>query len=141
LLDVKAKLDKAAKEKTALITDPVYSFDEIATNINDIMVLHKLSIFEDEVMCGIVLCIISLLHDVKILNKKDQIGKLVFAIQNDNIVLLGKIHGKNKIDVLFPIIQTNNSFCKIGSQTNEPIVFDDGVKIKNVHNKLIVNFN
>lgn len=121
--------------------EPVYSFDEIACNINDIMALHKLSSFKDEVMYGIVLCIISLLHDVKLLNKKEQLGKLVFSIQNDQIVLSGVIRGKNKLDVLFPIIKTKNIFCKIGNQTNEPILFNDGVKIKNTHNKLIVNFN
>jgi len=138
---VKAKLDKAAKEKQTLAFEPLYSFDEIAQDINDIMVLHKLSSFKDEVLCGIVLCMISLLHDVKILHKKEQIGKLVFSIQNDQIVLLCIIRGKNKTDVLFPIIQGKNYFCKIGEQTNEPILFNDGVKIKNVHNKLIVNFN
>lgn len=138
---MKAKLDKSAKEKIAITIDPVYSFDEIAHNINDIMVLHKLSSFKDEVICGIVLCIISLLHDVKLLNKKEQIGKLVFSIQNDQIVLLGVIRGKNKIDVFFPILQTKNTFCNLGNQTNEPILFNDGVKIKNVHNKLIVNLN
>jgi hypothetical protein len=141
LLDVKARLDKSAKEKIAIAIDPVYSFDEIAHNINDIMVLHKLSSFKDEVICGIVLCIIALLHDVKLLNKKEQIGKLVFSIQNDQIVLLGVIRSKNKVDVFFPIIQTKNTFCTIGNQTNEPTFFNDGVKIKNVRNKLIVNFN
>ena len=141
LLNVKAKLDKSAKEKIAITIDPVYSFDEIAHSINDIMVLHKLSSFKDEVICGIVLCIIALLHDVKLLNKKEQIGKLVFSIQNDQIVLLGVIRSKNKVDVFFPIIQTKNTFCTIGNQTNEPILFNDGVKIKNVRNKLIVNFN
>ncbi len=141
LLDVKAKLDKSAKEKIATTIDPVYSFDEIAHSINDIMVLHKLSSFKDEVICGIVLCIVALLHDVKLLNKKEQIGKLVFSIQNDQIVLLGVIRSKNKVDVFFPIIQIKNTFCTIGNQTNEPILFNDGVKIKNVRNKLIVNFN
>ncbi|WP_378954744.1 hypothetical protein [Pelosinus sp. sgz500959] len=141
LLDVKAKLDKSVKEKVALAVEPVYSFDEIGHDINDIMALYKLSTFKDEIIGGIILCIISLLHDVKILNKKEQIGKLVFSIQNDQIVLLGVMHGKNKIDVFFPIIETKNIFCKIGNQNNEPILFNDGVKIKNVHNKLIVNFN
>lgn len=141
LLDVKAKLDKSAKEKIAITIDPIYSFDEIAHSINDIMMLHKLSSFKDEVTCGIVLCIIALLHDVKLLNKKEQIGKLVFSIQNDQIVLLGVLRSKNKVDVFFPIIQTKNTFCTIGNQTNEPILFNDGVKIKNVRNKLIVNFN
>lgn len=141
LLDAKAKLDKSAKEKIAPVFEPIYSFDEMAHNINDIMELHKLSSFKDEVIGGILLCIISLLHDVKILNKKETIGKLVFSIQNDHIVLLGIIHGKNKIDVTFPIIETKNSFCKIENQSNKPILFNEGVKIKNVHNKLIVHFN
>lgn len=141
LLDMKTKLDKSAKEKMAITIDPVYSFDEIAQDINDIMVLHKLTSFKDEVIGGIVLCLISLLHDVKLLNKKEQIGKLVFSIQSDQIVLLGVIRGKNKIDVFLPIIQTKNIFCNIGNQTTEPTLFNDGVKIKNVHNKLIVSFN
>jgi len=105
------------------------------------MVLYKLSAFKDEVICGIVLCIISLLHDVKILNKKEQIGKAVFSIQNDQIVLLGIIRSKNRADVTFSIIETKNCFCKIGNQTTEPVIFNEGVKIKNAHNKLIVNFN
>jgi len=105
------------------------------------MVLHKLSSFNDEMMCGIVLCIISLLHDVKIVHKKEQIGQLVFSIQNDQIVLSGIIHGKNKTTLTFPIIQAENIFCKIMQQTNEPTLFKDGVKIKSAHNKLIVNFN
>jgi hypothetical protein len=141
LLDVKAKLDKSAKEKLAITIDPVYSFDEIVHNINDIMVLHKLTSFTNEAICGIVLCIISLLHDVKLLNKKEQIGKLVFSIQNEQIVLLGVIRSKNKSDVFFPVIQIKNTFCQIENQTNEPILFNEGVKIKNVNNKLIVNFN
>jgi len=141
LLDVKTRIDKSVKEKLALTIEPVYSFDEIAQSINDIMALHKLSCFKDEVIYGIVLCIISLLHDVKLLNKKEPIGKLAFSIQNDQIVLCGVIRGKNKLDVLFPIIQTKNIFCKIGNQTTEPILFNDGVKIKNIHNKLTVTFN
>ena len=141
LLDAKTKVDKAAKDKIPVVIEPAYSFDEIASDINDLMILHKLSSFKDDVMCGIVLCIITLLHDVKIVIKKEQIGKLVFSIQNDQIVLLGVLRGKNKIDVLFPIIEVENIFCKIMTQTTEPILFNDGVKIKHMHNKLIVNFN
>ena len=47
LLDAKAKLDKSVKEKAALALEPIYSFDEIAQSINDIMVLHKLSNLKD----------------------------------------------------------------------------------------------
>lgn len=141
LLDAKAKVDKSAKEKIVVIIEPVYSFEQIANNINEIMVLHKLSSFKDEAVSGIVLFIIALLHDVKITNKKENIGKLVFSIINDQIVSSAIIHGKNKTDVSFPLIQVENIFCKLGHQTNEPILFNDGVKIKNVHNKLVVNFN
>jgi len=141
LLDAKVKVDKSVKGKTALIMEPVYSFEQIANNINDIMVLHKLSGFKDEAICGIILFIISLLHDVEIINKKDHIGKLVFSIVSDQIVLSAVIHGKNKTDVTFPLIQVKNIFCKLGHQTSEPILFIDGVKIKNVTNKLVVNFN
>jgi hypothetical protein len=141
LLDAKAKLDKSAKEKTVLAIDPIYSFDEIVHNVNDIMMLHKLSGFKEEVICGIVLCIISLLHGVKLLNKKEQLGHLVFSIQNDQVILSGVIRGKNKLDIIFPVIATKNIFCQIANQTNEPTLFNDGVKVKNVHNKLIVNFN
>ena len=141
LLDAKTKVDKSAKDKTALVIEPIYSFEQIANNINNIMVLHKLSNFKDEAICGIVLFIIALLHDVKITNKKENIGKLVFSIVNDQIVSSAIIHGKNKIDVNFPLIQVDNIFCKLGHQTTEPILFNDGVKIKNVQNKLIVNFN
>lgn len=141
LLDVKARLDKSVKEKVPFMIEPIYSFAEIAHNINDIMTLHKLSSFTDEIICGIVLCIISLLHDVNIVNKKEQLGKLVFSIHNDQIVLLGTIRGKSKNDFFFPVIGVKNTFCKIGHQTNEPILFNEGVKVKNAHNKLIVHFN
>jgi len=105
------------------------------------MVLHKLSSFKDEAIYGIILFIIALLHDVKITNKKEHVGKLVFSIVNDQIVLSAIIHGKNKVDVNFPLIQVQNIFCKLGHQTTKPILFNDGVKIKNVHNQLIVTFN
>ena len=105
------------------------------------MVLHKLVSFKDEAICGIILFVISLLHDVKITNKKEHIGKLVFSIVKDQIALLAIIHGKNKTDMTFPLIQVQNIFCKLGHESNEPIIFNDGVKIKNVHNKLNVNFN
>ena len=141
LLDKKVKVDKSAKEKVALVIEPVYSFEQIANNINDIMVLNKLAGFKDEAICGIVLFIISLLHDVKITNKKDHVGKLVFSIVKDQIALLAIIHGKNKTDVTFPLIQIHNIFCKLGRESDEPIIFNDGVKIKNVGNKLNVNFN
>ena len=141
LLEAKTKVDKSAKEKIAVLIEPVYSFEQIATNINHIMVLHKLSSFTDDAICGIVLFIISMLHDVKIINKKEDLGKLVFSIVNDQIVLSCIIHGKNKIDVNFSLIQAKNIFCKLGHLTTEPILFNDGVKIKNVHNKLSINFN
>lgn len=141
LLDAKTQLDLAAKEKAAIKIEPVFSFEEIVISINELMELYKLSWFSDEVNSGIVLCIISLLHDVKILNKKEEIGKLVFSIQNDQIVLSGKIHGKNKTDMIIPVIQVENKFCKIMQQGNEATLFDDGVKIKNVQNRLMVKFN
>lgn len=141
LLGIKTKLDKSTKEKITVGTEPIYSFDEIAHNINDIMVLQKLSSFTDEVLCGIVLCIIALLHDVNIMNKKEQFGKLVFAMQNDQIVLFSIIRGKNKTDITVPLLQVKNIFCKLGRESNEPLLFNEGVKIKNIHNKLIVNFN
>ncbi len=39
LLDVNTRIDKSVKEKLALTIEPVYSFDEIAQRINDIMAL------------------------------------------------------------------------------------------------------
>lgn len=141
LLDVKTQLDQASKEKKTIKIEPIFSFEEIVISINELMELYKLSWFSDEVNSGIVLCIISLLHDVKILNKKEEIGKLVFSIQKDQIVLSGKIHGKNKIDMIIPVIQVENKFCKIMQQGDEATLFDDGVKIKNVQNRLMVKFN
>jgi len=141
LLDVKIKLDHAAKEKAEISIQPVFSFEEIVISINEIMELYKLSWFTDEVNCGIVLCMISLLHDVKILNKKEELGKLVFSIQKDQIVLSGKIYGKNKVVMIVPVIQVENKFCKIMQQSDEATLFEDGVKIKNAQNRLTVKFN
>lgn len=127
--------------KTNPSMEPVFSFEEIALDINEMMESYKLSWFSDEVNCGIVLCIIALLHDVKVMNKKEELGKLVFAIQKNQIVLSGKIYNKNKVPMIFPVLQVENNFCKIMQQNEEATLFEDGVKIKNVQNRLMVTFN
>lgn len=127
--------------KTNFSMEPVFSFEEIALDINEMMESYKLSWFSDEVNCGIVLCIIALLHDVKVMNKKEELGKLVFAIQKNQIVLSGKIYSKNKVPMIFPVLQVDNNFCKIMQQNEEATLFEDGVKIKNVQNRLMVTFN
>jgi len=81
LYETKKKLEKVGKTNVTIDIKPVFTFKEISKSINDVLLLLKLSTFSDDNIARIIICVISILQEVEIVDKaKDIIGKLKFRI-------------------------------------------------------------
>jgi hypothetical protein len=104
-------LDKLGKIDTVLEIKPVFTEQEINKSFNSVFAKLGFSPVSDEVISGIVLCIISLLQSVKIVTKNNvTIGELVFAYDANEITLLGKCRVQSEVDVIFPVLSTKNRY-------------------------------
>lgn len=137
----KYKLERLGKINTKLVIKEVFTYDEICKSINDTLQVLNLNPLSDEIITGIILCIMSLLQEVMIFDKKKNIGKLVLARNKDQIILLGIIHIRNQVQASFPVLSIQNrypeSMLKKSFGANDtPINFESVIKITNICGKL-----
>jgi hypothetical protein len=124
-------LDNLGKINTVLEIRPVFTEQEIKKSFNSVFAKLGLAPVSDEVISGIVLCIISLLQSVKIVTKKNvPIGELIFAYDTNEITLLGKCRVQSKADAVFPVLSTKNRYLST-SVTGTPALSTNIVEVVN----------
>ncbi|MEB9416022.1 hypothetical protein P4J15_23490 [Bacillus cereus] len=139
LEDVKYKFENIGKIDAVITIKPAFSFKEIKTAINKILMNNNYEKLNDETINHILLCIISILQDVRILDKGKEIGRLRFGITKKKIMLNGEIeieysNGKttNLVKVVFVVLEANNRYFKsYDLDNNTPYTPDEIIEITN----------
>ncbi len=104
-------LDNLGKVSGVMEIKPVFSRDQIGDSVNGIFRKIGLDGFSEGQIDQIVVCVISLLQDVRILDKKGQeMGVLLLACTAEELQLLGKVRVQDKVDSVFPVLVAPNSY-------------------------------
>ncbi len=141
-------LNNLGKEKNTMKIDNVFSFKEIRNGFNSLFQQIGYSKLPNETINDFVLCIISLLQDVKIISSKSkrEIGKLSFGVSSKEIFLMGsiKILNKDRYDsVMFPVLSVDNIYeeVKPSDKYDTPYLFSDEIiEVFNVSGKMVITF-
>lgn len=141
-------LNNLGKINAVMKIQDVFSFKEIRNGINSLFLKNGYNKLPNETLNDIVLCIISILQDVKILDKdsKRQIGKLSFAVSNKKIFLMANIKVQNKgksIPVQFQVLSADNIYEEIKPQDefDTPYSFkDEVIEVININKKMVITF-
>jgi hypothetical protein len=152
---------KETKTKAALLSQPrkapfkiiikdVFTKEQITRSFNDILSELNLSLFSAQTISGITLCVISLFQHIRIFEKNTDIGELIFAISNNEIVLKGKVEiqdkdrkGTGKVFMVFPVLTIQNNFYEIEDHDDlgtPKLLIDENsvVEIVNILGKLTI---
>lgn len=128
-------LNNLGNENIVMKIDNVFSFKEIRSGFNLLFQKNDYSKIPSDIINDLILCIISLLQDVKIVSgkSKKEIGKLSFGISSNEIFLMGNIKIKNNqgklVEVLFPVLTAKNNYLELGpvDKYNTPRTLHDRV--------------
>lgn len=137
-------LGKGKKQKI----ENMFSFKEIRNGFNTLFTEHGLEKLPPEVINDFILCIISLLQNVKLLseNGKKEVGHLSFAASSRELYLMGNmkvLHKGRFIPVTFPVLSVRNMYEKIKPQdgSDTPYLFDHAtIEVINNDGEMIITF-
>ena len=118
LIRTKGILDNLGNENTVMVIKPVFTFDEIKNSFNNTFKKIGLIAVSNDDIRILILFIISLLQDVSIVDKKRSVGKLLFSLTRDEIILLGRVWIQNKVHAVFPVLVTENRYEKSITSTD-----------------------
>lgn len=105
LLRTKNILNDLGKVDAVLEIKPVFARDEIAVSINDALGRAGLSGLSESQADQVIVCIMSLLQDVRIVDDKNgQVGRLIFGCTAGELELLGEVRIDCGVDVIFPVL-------------------------------------
>lgn len=146
--ECKELINNLGKAKVRKKIEPIFSFKEIRSGFNALfqqLGLEKLSI---ETINDFVLCIISLLQNVKIVSGSlhKEIGYLSFAASSKELILMGNLLVRNQgrtMPITFPVLTVQNRYEKITPQDEKdtPYLFDNEImEVINVNQKLAITF-
>ncbi|MCM3570958.1 hypothetical protein [Neobacillus mesonae] len=127
------KFEQLGKTKAAIRVDDVFSFREIKSELNKTLAGCQLEPLENEPINDFVTCLISLMQQVKMIQKDRETGKLFFAISQKQIILMIEIEvAQNflkKTNVVFPVLTANNSYIALKKQDHydTPYLFTDKI--------------
>ncbi len=115
LVRTKNVLDNLGKVSTVLEIKPVFSMPEMKSCLESCLAQFSLAALTDLVVNGLLVCIISLLQDVRLVRRDGvPIGVLEVAISKTEVVLLGKVRLDSKpVNVVFPVFVAKNDFMDI----------------------------
>ena len=141
-------LNNLGKINTVLKIQEVFSFKEIKNGFNTLFRNKGFEKLPNDTINDIVLCIISLLQDVKLLEQKSkrEIGNLCFAISSKQVFLMGNIKILNNgkyVNVQFPVLSTKNIYEKIKPLDSEdtPYSFSkEIIDVVNINGKMVITF-
>ncbi|CAM3250605.1 hypothetical protein FITA111629_12745 [Filibacter tadaridae] len=133
--------------KTKKIED-IFSFKEIRNGFNTLFLKNGFDKLSSEIINDFILCIISLLQDVKLVsgNLNKVVGHLSFAVSSKEIFLMGNMRTLNKgryIPVTFQILSAENRYEKIKAQdkNDTPYLFNEElIEVINSDGEVLITF-
>lgn len=143
--EIITNLEKAEKPRKI---EHLYSFKEVRNGFNALFLKLGYRKLPAEVMNDFMLCLISLLQDVKLLSGKArrEVGHLSFAASSKELFLMGNMKTLSKgryIPVTFPILSVQNIYEKITPQDEQdtPYLFNgEMMEVVNMDGKLVITF-
>ncbi|MFC5602528.1 hypothetical protein [Sporosarcina koreensis] len=145
--ECKQIIDNLGKGKKQKIEN-MFSFKEIRNGFNALFIDQGLEKLPPEVINDFILCIISLLQDVKLVsaNGKKEVGHLSFAASSKELFLMGNMKALHKgrfIPVTFPVLSVRNMYEKIKPQdeNDTPYLFDNAIiEVINSNGEMVITF-
>lgn len=136
------------KVNSVLKIEDVFSFKEIRNGFNNFFLNNGFTKLSNDIINDLILCIISILQDVKLVDKKSKrtIGKLSFALSSQFIILGATIklprEGKD-VHAQFQVLSCQNNYLKISPKDvyDTPSFINESViEVINKNNNLIIKF-
>jgi hypothetical protein len=128
LHETKTKLANLGKVSSILVIKPVFSVAEIGDSLNEVLGKIQLGALTGKQVQVIVLCIISLLQHVRIVEKSGEVGRLVFGITKSDVILLGRVSIKDKVWAVFPALMVPNDYVT-DAPPDTPIIPDNLIAV------------
>lgn len=132
--DCKTIINNLGKTKVRQRIEYLFSFKEIRHGFNALCQQLGLEKLPVETINDFMLCIISLLQNVKIISNdtKKEIGHLSFAASSKELLLMGNMMVKNqgrRMPITFPVLAVQNKYEKITPQDakDTPYLFDQEI--------------
>lgn len=148
LEECKDIINNLGKEKVRRKIENIFSFKEIRNGFNALFQQLGFEKLPLDIINDFILCIISLLQDVKIvsgsLNK--EVGYLSFAASSKELFLMGNMTIKNQgryMPITFPVLSVKNIYEEITPQDKKdtPYLFDNElIEVINNNHKLSITF-
>lgn len=113
ILDKKRFFERDIKGESRLVVNPVYSLTEVEKSFNGLLKDIYKPLFSSQTVQDIVFCIIILLQNVQLVNKKGKyIGTLTVGINRHEISLMGTIL-ISQMKINFPVLEIPNNYTKV----------------------------
>lgn len=146
--ECKDVINNLGKTKVRQKIEHLFSFKDIRHGFNALFQQFGLTKLPIETINDFMLCIISLLQNVKITSghSNKEVGHLSFAASSKELLLMGNImvrsQGK-KMPITFPVLAVQNRYEKITPQDEQdtPYLFDHEImEVVNLEQTLAITF-
>lgn len=146
--ECKEIIQNLGKTKVRRKIEPIFSFKEIRTSFNALFQQLGYEKLPNETLNDFMLCIISLLQNVKIVTGSlhKEIGYLSFAASSKELILMGNLlvrRDGRTMPITFPVLAVQNRYEKITPQDDKdtPYLFDNEImEVIHVNNQLAITF-
>jgi hypothetical protein len=126
----------------------VFSFKEIRNGFNSFFLKNSYEKLSNEIINDIILCIISLLQGVKLIDEKSkrEIGNLCFAVSSKEVFLMATVEIQNKgryVKTQFQVLTAKNSYenIKPSDKFDTPFSFNEEIiEVINAGRRLVITF-
>lgn len=117
VLDKKRIFDRLGSINAKIVIKNIFTLEQIEASFNEVLMKIGKTSFQRDTVSDIVLCIIVLLQDVKLVDKKNRpLGSLVIGVNKDEISLLGRVsvvNGNGKsTSIIFPALEVPNKYTR-----------------------------
>ncbi|AWQ16945.1 hypothetical protein C1N92_19745 [Bacillus velezensis] len=146
LEELKDKFNKiynnSVEKQMKIKVEEVFTFKEIKNGLNSVFKKFNLEELNIDIINDFLLCLLSILQDIKIYHKKKEIGKLSLGITSKKVVLVGSVkisrEQKEVIDVVFPVLSCKNNYKRIKKldKFDSPYTFPKIICVKRINGKL-----
>lgn len=148
LEECKQIINNLAKVKNIRRIEDIFSFKEIRNGFNSLFLKHGFEKLPAEIINDFILCIISLLQNVKLVsgNLNKEVGHLSFAASSKELFLMGNMKTLNKgryIPVTFQVLSVKNIYEEVKPQdkNDTPYLFNDEIiEAANINGEMVITF-
>lgn len=141
-------IHQLGKTKVRQKIEPAFSFKEIRSGFNALFQQLGLEKLPLETINDFMLCIISLLQNIKIVSGSLQkvVGHLSFAASSKELFLMGNMTIRNQgrlMPITFPVLSVKNNYEKVTPQDEKdtPYLFDNEImEVISIDQKLAIAF-